>query len=611
MDTKKINRELSIYFSTRSIKIDHEQVISSLNNIGVTNDDIKAIQMLPLQNRCTITLDNTDVKLKVITKGLDIINRHVQVIDVERTITNITIKDAPVELPDEFLTSCLETYGLVIPGSIKQGFIKGTKIGTGTRYLQMLNVNQIIPNELKLGRFTVRLFCDNGKSACRYCSSTDHPFFKCNEHRRGNTTKRCHKCNSPGHLAKNCKVEGVHSFAQKVVNRANAIDDNGESEPTEYQQNENRIVFQGYNDVLSNFYAVNINCETLDGTSREFRSVEHAYQFQKAEYHGLHKLKESIASAPHAGSAKTKAKVIDPLNQQWLENRVCVLKSMVQKKYDQCEVFRNFIIESGTKQVVEAVAGDFYWGSGLDKRDTLSINEFSGQNVMGRIIMEIREENQAGYNNNLDLTLEEAIKPSILILGDSMFNHVENKDNCMIVAKPGSSLKDTEQLLLGAGGDKVNNVSDVVIALGRNDVESESAETVNDLLDNAVCLVQNALPDVQVHVSSILPKKGEIQTDLKRKHILEHCASMQENNIGFINNEKLFLDKPAMYAEDQSKIHINTDGKMTLVENLSMCVNNFYISKFAKTPLYKRKMSERSTPSPVTSVKERKLTLEQ
>ena len=97
--------------------------------------------------------------------------------------------------------------------------------------------------------------------------------------------------------------------------------------------------------------------------------------------------------------------------------------------------------------------------------------------------MEIREENRAGYNINLDLTLEEAIKPSILILGDSMFNHVENKDNCMIVAKPGSSLKDTEQLLLSAGGDKVNNVSDVVIALGRNDVELESAETVNDLLN--------------------------------------------------------------------------------------------------------------------------------
>ena len=109
------------------------------------------------------------------------------------------------------------------------------------------------------------------------------------------------------------------------------------------------------------------------------------------------------------------------------------------------------------------------------------------------------------------MTLEEAITPSILILGDSMFNHVENKDNCMIVAKPGSSLKDTEQLLLGAGGDKVNNVSGVVIALGRNDVVSESSETVNDLLDKAVCLVQNALPDVQVHVSSILPKKPKFK----------------------------------------------------------------------------------------------------
>lgn len=68
------------------------------------------------------------------------------VYDVQQVITNVTIKDAPFELSDAFLLQHMKTYGNVIENYFKRGNIKGTDVETGTRYLQMVNVKDGLPN---------------------------------------------------------------------------------------------------------------------------------------------------------------------------------------------------------------------------------------------------------------------------------------------------------------------------------------------------------------------------------------------------------------------------------------------------------------------------------
>ena len=55
----------------------------------------------------------------------------------------------------------MKTYGDVIENSLKRGKIQGTDVETGTGYLQMVNVRDVLPNVVNLGRFRVRLFSDN------------------------------------------------------------------------------------------------------------------------------------------------------------------------------------------------------------------------------------------------------------------------------------------------------------------------------------------------------------------------------------------------------------------------------------------------------------------
>jgi hypothetical protein len=42
----------------------------------------------------------------------------VNILDVEKTITNVTIKDAPYEVSDCYIATQMMKYGEVIPGSV-------------------------------------------------------------------------------------------------------------------------------------------------------------------------------------------------------------------------------------------------------------------------------------------------------------------------------------------------------------------------------------------------------------------------------------------------------------------------------------------------------------
>ena len=163
-------------FSTRGIsRLEHIEVLEGLEEY-INPSLVKAIQIT--ENACFITVDTNESKEKLILEGVNIRGTYCNVLDVERVITNVTIKDAPYELSDEHIIYHMKMFGEVVEHSFKRGTILGTDIETGTRYLQMVNVKEPIPIKVKLGRFNVRIFTDN-KTVCKVCSNTGHPFYRC------------------------------------------------------------------------------------------------------------------------------------------------------------------------------------------------------------------------------------------------------------------------------------------------------------------------------------------------------------------------------------------------------------------------------------------------
>ena len=86
--------------------------------------------------------------------------------------------------------------------------MKGTSIQTGTRYLQLTNYIPIMPNTTKFGRFTVRIFADNNRTQCIYCSRTDHSSYRCDsksqKSQNRDAIRSCYRCYSKEHSIKDC-----------------------------------------------------------------------------------------------------------------------------------------------------------------------------------------------------------------------------------------------------------------------------------------------------------------------------------------------------------------------------------------------------------------------
>ena len=170
-----IKRDLSVQFSTQFFKgISHEMIIDQLKET-IDLDQVKSVQLT--ENSCIVSVEDSETKDKLIINGLTLKNRSVSFLDVEKTITNVTIKDMPYEVQNCFVATQMLRYGQVIPESVRRGYIKGTNIENGSRYLQMLKCDKTLPNKTNFGRFEVRIFADNNRTECKYCRTTDHPSY--------------------------------------------------------------------------------------------------------------------------------------------------------------------------------------------------------------------------------------------------------------------------------------------------------------------------------------------------------------------------------------------------------------------------------------------------
>lgn len=114
---------------------------------------------------------------------------------------------------------------------------------------------------------------------------------------------------------------------------------------------------------------------------RLWPTTEHYFQAQK--FAGTEH-DEAVRMAPTAkGAAEMGRDRKRPLRPDWETVKDDVMREAVRAKFTQHEELRDVLLGTGDAELIEHTANDNYWADGGDG---------SGLNMLGKILMEIREE---------------------------------------------------------------------------------------------------------------------------------------------------------------------------------------------------------------------------
>ncbi|WP_425394936.1 NADAR family protein [Aeoliella sp.] len=121
----------------------------------------------------------------------------------------------------------------------------------------------------------------------------------------------------------------------------------------------------------------------LDGVT--WPTSEHYFQAEKFEDQEYREKIRTTASPMIAARLGRSRKV--PIRSDWESVKLDVMRRAVRAKFAAHEALRELLLSTGDQLLVEAAKGDAFWGTGDDG---------SGQNWLGRILMEVRDELREG-----------------------------------------------------------------------------------------------------------------------------------------------------------------------------------------------------------------------
>lgn len=327
-----------------------------------------------------IYVSSVEDRIKLITKRLTIRNQLVNVYSdnpfrtgiqsPEEEIVRLTIKGIPLSKDNSGLEVFLQHYDVETTRPIQYAQIRNpvtkelTDAYSGDRIVYAKPLTKHIPRNCYIGNTKVIIYYDGQEvpkrdMLCTNCYSTEHYRSKCS------SPTACKSCRKPGHTLGDDVCDATRATAYKQI-----------------------TVFQGKDDVLSNFYPCEINCHGILA-----KSSEHAYQYVKAIRRGELDVAKNVKDAPTAYLAKQAGNKL-PYCKNWNNQKVDVMKDIVKEKSKQVPEFNDVLMETKSSTLVEAVAGEMFWASGLNKQNTLFTkkNYWFGENNMGRILMDLRTE---------------------------------------------------------------------------------------------------------------------------------------------------------------------------------------------------------------------------
>lgn len=148
----------------------------------------------------------------------------------------------------------------------------------------------------------------------------------------------------------------------------------------------NGLAFQSHHAWLSNFYPANI---VIHG--EKFDSAEQAFQYTKAI-----RMKDTVAASLILKKKKPqdikKLGAGVEITPQWDSDKIDVMRFIVKEKFRQNPDICQKLFRTGQQQLIEATLDPFWGAKATLTSKSLKTGTWIGGNMLGKIIMEIREE---------------------------------------------------------------------------------------------------------------------------------------------------------------------------------------------------------------------------
>ena len=122
-----------------------------------------------------------------------------------------------------------------------------------------------------------------------------------------------------------------------------------------------------------------------------FCSTEQWMMASKARLMGDEKTRRKIMKERSPIKIKSLGRRVRPFNQQlWEKKRFKVVFTGNMLKFTQNSHLRKILRDTSSKMLVEAAPKDKIWGIGLSVKDAKAGKKWKGQNLLGKVLMKVR-----------------------------------------------------------------------------------------------------------------------------------------------------------------------------------------------------------------------------
>lgn len=126
-----------------------------------------------------------------------------------------------------------------------------------------------------------------------------------------------------------------------------------------------------------------------------YKTAEHYMMTGKAKLFNDQNVLEQILKAESPNQAKSLGRKVKNFNPNiWDKHKYEIVKQGNLLKFSQNEKFKDFLLSTDDKILVEASPYDTIWGIGMLETDSRAANplEWNGENLLGFALMEVRDE---------------------------------------------------------------------------------------------------------------------------------------------------------------------------------------------------------------------------
>lgn len=336
----------------------------------VNEDDVKGVQIYPAQwpRKVLISVKDNTIKQALLIAGLNINGVPIELTDESSEVMKITMKDAMIEWDDPKIINILSPFGNVLKVESEKIYIDGkvTKWKTGTRFIYMTKIDHVIPNRL------TTLHGDK--------EVTVSIWYK----RPQETREKCYKCGGM-HRVNACSFDKKVCYICQGDHEIKECPQNDGS-----RSNEHVFCFMTERSPLSNFnmkYPIQLNGVQYNGNEQYIQS-------RKAELFGDHEAVQKIMASNDPREMKNIGKRIKGyVDAEWKQHSCDVIAECVRAKVYSYKEVQDYLLSTGDKLIGEGTP-DPHFGVGIHIKDSRVLNpeEWTGNNIMGRALVDIRSE---------------------------------------------------------------------------------------------------------------------------------------------------------------------------------------------------------------------------